>query len=216
MPTADCSHRLDGAGFVYPGDPPVTVEDHATVAADGYRVRRLSCGTHAGTHVDAPAHTEPEGATVDDLPAERFRFDAALVDLDRPPRAPVGVARLRAADPPDDADLLAVRFGWSDRWGTPTYRDHPYLTAEAAAWCADRGYDVGLDTPNPDPTPPVGGWADAAADPGVPAHHELLGAGRVLVENLALEAVPERFDLRAYPLAVADGDAAPVRAVAEW
>ncbi len=214
MPTTDCSHRLDGTGFVYPGDPPVAVEPHATMETDGYRVRRLSCGTHAGTHVDAPAHTESDGATVDALPIDRFRFDAVLVDLDRPPRAPVGVGRLAAADPPDDADLLAVRFGWHDRWGTPAYRDHPYLTADAAAWCADRGYDVGLDTPNPDPTPPVGGWDDD--DPGIPAHNELLGSGQVLVENLVLADVPGRFELRAYPLPVSAGDAAPVRAVAEW
>jgi len=213
MPTADCSQPLDEAGFVYPGDPPVAVDDHATMAADGYRVARLSVGTHAGTHVDAPAHTEPDGRTVDDFSVERFRFDAALVDVDAAPRESVGADRLAAADPPSDADLLAVRFGWSDRWEGPEYRDHPHLTREAAAWCAERGYDVGLDTPNPDPTPPADGWDD---DPGFPAHRELLGAGQLLVENLVLENVPERFDLLTYPLSIPDGDAAPVRAVAEW
>jgi len=214
MPTADCSQPLDEAGFVYPGDPPVAVETHATMAADGYRVRRLSFGTHAGTHVDAPAHTEPEGRRIDDLPVERFRFDAALVDVAADPRESVGPDRLAAADPPAEADLLAVRFGWSDRWGTAAYRDHPQLTREAAAWCAERGYDVGLDTPNPDPTPPVGGFE--GDDPGIPAHRELLGAGQLLVENLVLADLPERFDLLASPLSVPDGDAAPVRAVAEW
>jgi len=214
MPTVDCTQPLDDATFVYPGDPAVSIEPHATMGEDGYRVRRLALGTHAGTHVDAPAHTEPDGRTVDEMPVERFRFDAALVDLDRPPRAPVGVDRLQAADPPDDADLLAVRFGWSDRWGTPAYRDHPSLTADAAAWCAERGYDVGLDAPSPDPTPPAGGWDDD--DPGVPAHRELLGAGRVIVENLVLTDVPDRFRLVAYPLRIVDGDASPVRAVADW
>jgi kynurenine formamidase len=215
MPTADCTQSL-GDAFVYPGDPPVSIDPHATVDADGYRVRRLALGTHAGTHVDAPAHTEPDGRTVDEIPVERFRFDTALLHLDRPPRAPVGVDRLRTADPPADADLLALRFDWSDRLGTPTYRDHPFLTPDAAAWCADRNYDIGLDTPNPDPTPPVGGWDESATDPGVPAHHELLGSGRVIVENLVLSAVPERFELRAVPLSIPDGDAAAVRAVAEW
>lgn len=214
MPTVDCSQPLDETGFVYPGDPPVAVDEHATMAADGYRVTHLSLGTHAGTHVDAPAHTEPDGRPVDALPVERFRFDATLVDVDAGPRESIDADRLAAAAPPSDADLLAVRFGWSDRWGTPGYRDHPQLTREAAAWCAERGYDVGLDTPNPDPTPPVDGWDDD--DPGIPAHRELLGAGHVLVENLVLDAVPERFDLVAHPLPLAGGDAAPVRAVAEW
>jgi kynurenine formamidase len=49
----------------------------------------------------------------------------------------------------------------------------------------------------------------------VPAHHALLGAGRVIVENLTNVAAPsaDRFTLSACPLAVA-ADGAPVRAVA--
>jgi kynurenine formamidase len=60
----------------------------------------------------------------------------------------------------------------------------------------------------------TGGWDDD--DPGVPAHRELLGAGRVIVENLVLTDVPDRFRLVAYPLRIVDGDASPVRAVADW
>jgi kynurenine formamidase len=215
MPTADCSQPLDETGFVYPGDPPVEIDAHATVAVDGYRVTRLALGSHAGTHVDAPAHTEPDGRTIDEFTVERFRFDAAVVDVDAAPREAVGPERLAAADPPSDAELLAIRFDWSDRWGGDDYRDHPHLTRGAAAWCAERGYDVGLDTPNPDPTPPVDG-CDEGSDPGFPAHRELLGADRLLVENLVLDGLPARVDLRAYPLSVPEGDAAPVRAVAEW
>jgi len=215
MPTADCSQPLDETGFVYPGDPPVETAAHATMAADGYRVTRLALGSHAGTHVDAPAHTGPDARTIDEFSVERFRFDAAVVDVDAGAREAVGAERLAAADPPSDADLLALRFGWSDRWGDDDYRDHPHLTRAAAAWCVERGYDVGLDSPNPDPTPPADGWDDGS-DPGVPAHRELLGADRLLVENLVLDGLPARVDLRAYPLPVSGGDAAPARAVAEW
>lgn len=198
----DLTHRLDDSTPVYPGDPPVELRPHATHEADGYRVTRVSLGSHAGTHVDAPAHTEPDGATLDAFPPERFSFDARLVDL----RARSAGARIGVDDLPSvDCDLLVLRTGWDVHWGTDRYADHPALTPAAAAQCADEGYDVGLDAPSPDPH----GSAD------LPAHRALLGANRLLLENLTnLDDLPRRFRLHAYPLALADADGAPVRAVA--
>lgn len=198
----DLTHRLDDSTPVYPGDPPVELRPHATHEADGYRVTRVSLGSHAGTHVDAPAHTEPDGATLDAFPPERFSFDARLVDL----RARSAGARIGVDDLPSvDCDLLVLRTGWDVHWGTDRYADHPALTPAAAARCADEGYDVGLDAPSPDPR----GSAD------LPAHRALLGANRLLLENLTnLDDLPRRFRLHAYPLALADADGAPVRAVA--
>ncbi|MFC4549688.1 cyclase family protein, partial [Halorussus sp. GCM10023401] len=120
-----------------------------------------------------------------------------------------------------------VRTGWDAHWGTDRYFDHPYLDREAAAWCADRGLSVGLDALSPDPTPSSGGnetseteraEAKSSAEPdGVPAHRELLGGGQLVVENLCdLGGLPDRFEVRAYPLALSGADGAPVRAVAVW
>ncbi|HKJ57928.1 MAG TPA: cyclase family protein [Halobacteriales archaeon] len=211
----DLSHPIGPDTWTYPGDPPVSVEPHATLDADGYRVSALGLGTHAGTHVDAPSHTEPDGAAVDEIPVESFAFDAVLARLDGDvgAREPIGPGRLPAV--PDDADCLVLDTGWATHWRTDRYLDHPYLTAEAAAWCADRGLSVAIDAPSVDPSPSENaGDAEAA---GHPAHHELLGAGLVIVENLTgLGGLPERFELRAYPLRIAGGDGSPVRAVAEW
>ncbi|WP_284033255.1 cyclase family protein [Halobaculum lipolyticum] len=200
---------------VYPGDPGVDAEASATMDADGYRVTRLSLTTHAGTHVDAPAHTEPDGATLDESDVGDFRFHARLVDLpgldDREPITPAMLPD--AADLAAETDALVVRTGWGDHWGDERYFDHPYLTPAAARHVADAGLALGLDTINPDPTPTERAHDDEPA--GVPAHRELLGAGVSIVENLVLPAaLPERFVLRAYPLRV-DADGAPVRAVAE-
>lgn len=112
-----------------------------------------------------------------------------------------------------DAAVLVVQTGWDAHWGDPTYRDHPYLTRAAAEFCFDQGYDVAVDALNPDPTP----TADASDDEseGFPVHHELLGSGHLIFENLTnLEGVPERFELVAHPLKLAARDGAPVRAVA--
>lgn len=226
----DLSQSLPPA-WTYPGDPETSVEAHATHGADGYRVSRLTTGTHAGTHVDAPAHTEPDGATLGAFPVERFRWRTLRVDCtDLHARAPVPAERLPPAEATADVDLLAVHTGWDRHWGTERYRDHPWLAPAAARECARRGLDVAVDAPSVDPTPPAARTAHATdasedADPGGPetegghgdglaAHHALLGAGRLIVENLTgLGAVPERFDLWAPPLAL-DADAAPARAAA--
>ncbi|XVH32566.1 cyclase family protein [Haloferacaceae archaeon DSL9] len=224
--THDLSHPIETGMPVYPGDPSVRVDPAANIEDDGFRVAALELGSHAGTHIDAPAHTEPAGRTLDDFSIGTFRFDARLVDC-RPlePREPIPVYVFEAAlDGVDLAaprrnrpDMLVLRTGWERYWGTDRYVDHPYLSREAAAWCADRGFHVALDALNVDPTPgpqtEKRAHADESSD--VPAHRELLGADRLIVENLrGLDPLPARFTLLAHPLAIRDADGSPVRAVA--
>lgn len=204
----DLSHPIDEGMQTFPGDPPVELDPAATVERDGYRVTALGCGSHTGTHVDAPAHTEPDGKTVDAFPVDRFVLRAHRVDCrDLGAREPITPERV----PETDADCLVFHTGWDDHWGTDRYLDHPYLAPAAAERCATLGYDVGTDTLNPDPTPSP--RADDEEPTGVRAHHELLGNGSLIIENLTgLEQPPERFELRVYPLPIG-ADGAPVRAV---
>ncbi len=222
----------------YPGDPDVTLSPDATHEADGYATSELRTGTHAGTHVDAPRHTLPEGETIDAIGAGQFAFDARLVDL-RPlePREPIRPRALPDSNALDAdaldaaADLLVLRTGWAAHWGTDRYRDHPYLTPAAAKRCRELGVGVGLDTFGPDPTPtgsaaetgpvrddePDGTPANADEPDGTPAHDVLLNDSLPIVENLcALDGLPTRFRLYAFPLRLRGGDGSPVRAVAEW
>ncbi|WP_321170119.1 cyclase family protein [Halobaculum magnesiiphilum] len=227
MDPMDLTRPIEPGMPVYPGDPGVSADASATMDSDGYRVTHLSFTTHVGTHIDAPAHMEPEGATLDEYGIADFRFDARLVDLagggrdsaDDPvldAREAIEPAMLPDGDDLDaDIDMLVLRTGWGAYWGDERYFDHPYLSPEAARHIADLDCAVGLDTINPDPTPTERAGEANAEPEGVPAHHELLGAGTFIVENLDLSAdLPERFTLRAYPLRV-DADGAPVRAVAE-
>jgi kynurenine formamidase len=201
----------------YPGDPPVELREYASVDADGFRATELRLTTHAGTHVDAPAHTEARGEPIDAYPVEQFRFDAVRLDLDVDgPREPITTDRLRAALPGGDrpdADMLVLDTGWADHWGDGRYADHPYLAPAAAEWVADAGYHVGLDALSVDPTPTANASPDEPE--GLPAHHALLGEGLFVVENLTnLEAPPRQFRLEAYPLPVDGADAAPARVLA--
>ncbi|ELK55905.1 cyclase family protein [Haloferax sp. AS1] len=207
MTLLDLTRRVETGMPTYPGDPPVAVESHADFETDGYRVSRLELGTHAGTHVDAPAHTEPDGATLDDFPADDLRFTARAIDCrDAGPRGRIGPDAIPERLEPR-VDFLVFRTGWEDEWGTERMADHPALAPETARACADRGLSVGIDALSPDPT---GG-------DGVPAHHAILGAGLLVVENLCgLDALPtdRTFDLYVMPLRV-DADGAPARVVAD-
>lgn len=212
MNACDLTQAVESGMPVFPDDPPVSVESHADMPEYDYRVKSLSCGSHTGTHVDAPSHTELDGDTITDLPVERFALDAALADcsgLD--PRTPIGPAQL----PATDADVLVVRTGWDAHWGDAGYRDHPYLTPAAAEFCVEQGYDLAVDALNPDPTPTI--HAKSGEPTGFPVHHALLGRGHLIFENLTnLGAVPDRFELLAFPLKLSAGDGAPVRAVARY
>ena len=55
----------------FPGDPPFQVDvTHRIGNGDSYNVARMTLGTHAGTHVDAPFHFIPDGSTIDELELE--------------------------------------------------------------------------------------------------------------------------------------------------
>jgi kynurenine formamidase len=209
MPTYDLSHPIETGMQTYPDDPDVALAPHADFDADGYRVTALSMGSHTGTHVDAPSHTEREGKTLGDFDPDTFRFDAQVADVRHGAREPIDVADLPGAT---DADLLVLHTGWDAHWGTDRYLDHPFLTEAAASWCVDHDYHVATDALNVDPTPSPN--ADEDEPSGFGAHHALLGAGRLIYENLTgLERLPSRVELHAYPLAL-DADGSPVRAVA--
>ena len=214
MERIDLSHPIEAGMPVYPGSDPVRIDQENTIPTGGSRVSSLEFETHVGTHVDAPSHMLSEGRTLSDFDLSAFVFDARVVDLrGQDARAAIDVD---AMPEPSDHDLLVCRTGWAAHWGTEAYRDHPYLSAAAAAWCADHGFSVALDTFSPDPTPsadPAREGADEPADQ--PAHDELLGADRRILENLrGLADVPETFRLVAYPLRIAGADGSPVRAVA--
>lgn len=210
MTVIDLSHPLNPDTPVYPGTPRVGVDRANTVAEDGFLEHRLTLSTHAGTHVDAPAHMIAGGDTLDDLPVDRFLGRALVLDpgpLDAQGRVTadhVGASRARLAG----YGFVLLRTGWSSRWGQPSYLEgFPCLTPAAARTLVDLGVrGFGVDAISVDPV----------GDPDLAVHQVLLGGGLVLVENLnGLERLPDAgFMFHALPLRISGGDGSPVRAVA--
>ena len=209
----DLSHPIAGGMTVFPGDPAVSIENAASIETDGFRVSSLHLGTHTGTHLDAPAHSIADGATLeavalDDLVAPLVVLDAT----GRAARDRIGVDVLNAAPEIAPGDIVALRTSWDARFGDDTYLEHPVIDVALATALWHRGVRVlGVDTLNPDASWPGdnGAWA-------LPVHEFWLGNGGVIVENLAaLDRVPTS-GAEAIILSLRlDGlDGAPVRAVA--
>ena len=202
----------------YPGDPQVSVAPALTVARDGVNVLALHCGSHSGTHVDAPFHVRDDLPDLDAVPLDRFTGPAVLVDVrGLTARSPIGATALdgvRELLAPGVVVLLVT--GWSRHWGDPAYQGHPWPTVELAARLVAAGVrTVGIDALSVDLTP------DDPATAALTTHLELAAAGCVIAENLTgLEPLLQaqdrgaRITVSLLPLRIASGDGSPVRAVA--
>lgn len=188
---------------VYPGDPPFELESLQRAGVDAFSLSRISLATHTGTHVDAPAHFVPEGATVDALPPEILIGKARVVEILA--RERIDRADLEAQDLRDDLRVL-LKTRMSGQMQKPEFQeDHLYLTGDAAAYLAQAGLKlVGFDYLS----------IDRYGASEFPAHHALLGADVVIVEGLDLSEVePGEYDMICLPLRVAGGDGAPARVI---
>lgn len=208
----ELSRRVSGGMRVYPGDPDVRIEPALELAVDGVDVARLHLGSHTGTHLDAPAHTVAGGRTTGQIGLDELVGEALIVHLaGLAPRSHYGLAELEAALgaplPERVPPIVVVDTGWARHFDTDTALEHPALDPEAAAELVRRGLHVlAVDTLSPDPT--VEGGTE------FPVHEAVLGADRLIVENLAgLDGLPSRVLVGFFPLRV-DLDGAPVRAVA--
>jgi len=210
----DLSHGVDGDTPVYPGDPVPSFSPAATIAHDGFNVLHVQMGSQTGTHADAPYHFIPDGARIDDLDLSLFIGPAVITDLrGLAPRTCIGWRHLEPnADRLVPGSILVLHTGWSQHWGTPAYHDHPYLDADAARRVISAGVrTIALDAMNLDETVQEGEHPTGFA-----AHHAVLGAGGVIVENLTgLDQVGDAdVLLSVLPLRFVGADGAPVRAVA--
>lgn len=195
---------------VYPGDPGVRLEPALTIERDGVAVASLACGTHTGTHLDAPSHTIAGGRTVEQLTPGELCGAALVLHVGTPVCGQrIGVEAL-AEVPTTVPPIVLLATGWDVHFGGCTYLAHPWLDPDVVADLQARGMHLlGVDTLNPDPTPEPGEAGD------VPVHRLVLGADGVIVENLrGLTSLPARVLVSLLPLPLCGADGSPVRAVA--
>ena len=171
---------------------------------------------HCGTHMDAPLHSDPEGAAAELIELQACVGAATKLDLRhlRGPRVLISATDLRAAMSDDHrcAPTLLLNTGWSDLLQDRPdeyYRDSMGLDASAVQLVRELHVRcIGIDAPS----------IDAPNSQGAPAHMEF-SRGRppvYIVENLAhLSELP--FDVPFFataPLPLTGASGSPVRAFA--
>lgn len=194
-------------------DPPV-VQHNYRRAAEGFNAETLRLNTHTGTHVDVPHHFDDAGATIEQVPLSAFAAPASFLDLRERVRAgePIGPAQLEpAVEQVQEGDIAVLVTGWGDRRAVSEefLKRWPYLDGDGARLLLDRGVaGVGIDALS------IGGWG--GPERGEPSHLALLGAGKVIVEDLRVpdELAGRRCFITAFPVLLAGCGGAWTRAVA--
>ena len=211
----DLSHMIEPGMPRFPGlaAPEIRpVWTHAQAASRGYRdttceLTEVRMVTSVGTYLDAPYHFDPDGVDIGRLELDQLVVPGVVADV----RETAHAGRPLPDDVVDGLDLTrrAVLFctGWSAHWGVERYYDHPFISRTLAETIqAAHPALVGVDSL----------VVDDPHDPTRPAHTLLLGAGILIVENLAglAQLVGRSFTFVAAPAKVAGAAAFPVRAFA--
>lgn len=205
MKIYDLTHTIRNDMPVYPGTEQPRLTTACTIEEVGYRETLLHMYSHTGTHMDAPAHMLPDGATLDSYAPEKLAGAAVVVDCRG--EKDISLPLLQRYDL-SGVDFVLFCTGWDKKWGTPAYYENfPCLTAEAAAYLAALPLKgVGEDSISLDP-------CDSTD---FPNHITLMKAGFINTENLTgLDALlGRRFTFVTLPLKFENADGCSCRAIA--
>lgn len=194
----DLTHTMGPDFPCFDPGPGLAVETIATLAADGYNMRRWLLVEHTGTHLDAPIHYDDDGASADRLAIEDLVVPLLVIDIaaraqDDPDAAltPDDLTAFEAAHGPIPAHCcVAMRSGW-DRFVTSKKfcnadaqgaMHFPGFHSEAAAFLIERdAVGIAVDTLS----------LDRGISCDFPTHRTWLPTGRWGLEAVAeLGALP--------------------------
>lgn len=197
----DISQQLSPDLPVWPGDTAFQqartwqMEDGSPV-----NVSAITLSTHSGAHADAPLHYSQTAPDIASVPLEPYLGECLVIDA-RDAGAEIEVAHLPHLHSADRVLFRTFDTFPRGQWDAETTAIAP----ETIEWLAVQGVKlVGIDGPSIDP--------QSSKD--MLAHKAVLKHDIRVLEGLVLDDVPEgRYELIALPLAIAGGDASPVRAI---
>ncbi|MGH7771759.1 MAG: cyclase family protein [Candidatus Binatia bacterium] len=200
----DLSLNLSAETVCWVTSPPFELIERRRISkGDHNNSSALHMSAHSGTHLDAPFHFVPGGATIESLPLELF-IGPALVQT-------VDAGRYITKEHVDAVDLkgesrILFKTRNSHLLHKPAYDpDFVAFSVEAAQALVARGVKlVGLDYLS----------VAHAGDEQVPVHRAFLDHGVILLEGVDLSEIkPGRYELICFPIRLRGLDGAPCRAV---
>lgn len=188
---------------------------------DLFQITWMGWTVHAFTHIDAPRHMVPNGATTSDLSLDQVTGRAAVVDLSAvKSNSPITPRQLQSAGShitPDDIVLLKTCWDGVESIDTREFwTNAPFLTRESCEWLLARKIKaVGYDFPQDYPIRLLLDGIVAPIEEHV-SHDVLLRNGVIMIEYLQnLASLRGLFtQLYALPLKIPDADGAPARVIA--
>lgn len=192
--------------------PGVAIESCKTIEKEGWNATTLTMYSHSGTHMDAPRHFLPTGATLDQQDLSACCGPARIVRLENiTPAHQITVDDVVAAIGDVSAgDRLLFHTDWHRQYGTPAYRDRlPRISIGLANWLVEQKVSlIGVEPPS---VADVNNRRELTD-----VHQTLFRGGVVIVEGLAnLDKIDaDRCEFIALPLKIQGGDGCPVRAIA--
>jgi arylformamidase len=189
----------------WPGTPEIGVGLLSDVEkGDPYSIRSLALDSHTGTHMDAPAHFVPGGATIDMMPPGITCGRARVFDIGDP-----------ISIKPEELSLFEIARGervifktinsWRCWQKDDFFEDYVHLSYEAAVYLVKHEVAmVGIDYLS---------IASFETEVMIATHRKLLKAGIYIIEGLDLRGVGAGdYEILALPLRLAGGDGSPCRA----
>ncbi len=121
------SHPIHPAIPCWAGDPPVEFTPVATLAQDGYYLRRFALGEHSATHMNAPSSFFDGGLGIEAYPPEALIVPAIAINVCAQaagnPDYGLSEADVQAWEqqhgPIPQGCVVLLYTGWQARWPTP-------------------------------------------------------------------------------------------------
>jgi len=180
-----------------------------------FRVQSIYMPAGIGTHMDAPAHCDPKGKTIDAISLNDCLAPCVVIDISEKAHETYRCSVQDILDfekqylPIQPGDFVIIRTGWARHWpSSEQYRNNlqfPSVSKEVAQLLVERDIvGFGIDTLGPD-----------TAESGYPVHQIILGQGKYLVENVANADLlpPVGSYILIAPLLVSGGTEAPIRLI---
>jgi arylformamidase len=186
---------------VYPGTSETRIKSFRSASGQS-TLSELQITSHAGTHVDAPAHVSEAGDNLSQLDLSIFYGPARVLDLTDCYQA-INVSDLEDKNIKPGERIL-FKTANSKRGFDNFYEDYVYLSADAAKHLGQLGIKlVGIDALS----------IKKRGDKDNTSHTALLSRGIPIIEGMDLSSAEEgEYTLSAFPIAL-QRDGAPTRAV---
>lgn len=180
-----------------------------------FRVQRIRMHAGIGTHIDAPAHCDPQGKTIAEISFDQLVAPCIVIDVSKHKNNTYTVSKedilsfeAQHGTIPEKSFII-IYTGWDHYWSQPKiYRNNhlfPAIAKEVIAYFLERDIvGIGIDTLSPD-----------RPNDGFHAHDLLLHAGKYIIENIAhARHMPTTGGyIMALPLKIHDCTEAPIRLI---